>query len=332
MLSRALEMVKRAGTWRIGFLMITLLVVGLLNILTFTDVPSMLVNAPRDLKDYIVYRPLLANLKPVEFRNSALNVGQRPLYVSLTSIVGKQRNVYGTVRSLLQQSILADRITLYLSREKYLQDTGFPPEGITYAPLAELVRTEPTVEVEWVENTGPYRKLIPALSKMWNDDVLLVPVDDDVRYHPYLLENLVRAYNKHGCAAAGRSWIMLGVKKEEDVLNWTYDDKKPPPAMVPQKYILSTGIGGVLYHPTMFHKTPWVLDKSKFKELAPFGDDIWFNFARIANDVPIVTTKVYMMSKNGIKGLSLWQNYNIKGGNDKQIHDVMRFVIQNQKA
>eukprot|EP01138_Halocafeteria_seosinensis_P004228 gb/GECG01004324.1/.p1 GENE.gb/GECG01004324.1/~~gb/GECG01004324.1/.p1 ORF type:complete len:322 (+),score=27.63 gb/GECG01004324.1/:1-966(+) len=320
-------MVKRAR-----ILMFTsLLVVGaLLNIVYFTELPGMVLDAPRNIKDYIFFGAILRELEPVEFRKSPLNMGQRPLYVTLTSIAGKQEKLFDVVNSLLHQSIVPDKIFLYLSREPYLQDTGFSSEGVSYPALVDLIRTHEIVEVKWVENTGPYRKLVPLLREKWNEDVLLAQVDDDIRYHPYLLENLVLGYNMFNCVAAGRAWVMRGVEKDEDIVNWKYDKWKYATKWMPQKYVMSTGMGGVLYHPKMFHKTPWVLDQTKFLQLAPFGDDIWFNLARIANDVPCVTIRDTVMSKNGIKGLSLWRNYN-SHGNDKQIHDTMNFVLQSKK-
>lgn len=255
--------------------------------------------------------------------------GRRPIYVSLTTIVGKQKSASETVRSLLKQTVLPDKIILYISRDRYLQDEGFP-RGVTDVGLAHLIDTEPRLELRWVENTGPYRKLIPLLQETWNEDVFVVSVDDDVRYRSSLLENFVNVYRKYNCTVAGRTWEMPGVEKNEDIMHWNYVRKRAAPTMLPQKYVIHTGKGGVLYHPKMFHKTPWILDKAKFTTLAPFGDDIWFNFARIANDVCCVTTGNYLTSQSEMKRLSLFSNYNSKR-NDPQMRAVMNFVLQWQK-
>jgi hypothetical protein len=85
-----------------------------------------------------------------------------------------------TICSLLNQTILADRIILWLA-----EGTPIPPL------LKKLVKKG--LEIEYCKDLKSYKKLIPALKKY--PDAVLITADDDVYYPENWFEQLKNAYN-----------------------------------------------------------------------------------------------------------------------------------------
>ena len=62
-----------------------------------------------------------------------------PIYVSLTSIYKKQNELILTLNSILNQTLLPDKIYLNLSVEPFILDDGFKNKSITNKNLSELL-------------------------------------------------------------------------------------------------------------------------------------------------------------------------------------------------
>lgn len=247
------------------------------------------------------------------------------IYVSMTVVYERQNTAYLTLLSLLNQKYPPDGIFVHVSSDPYLRDPGFPKMKITNAKLASLVRN-PAISLRWVNNTGPYRKLIPLLAEKWNEQCLIITVDDDSEYKQGFIQLLVDSYKKYSCPVTARAWVMRGVSSMKDVLGWRYNKKRRAPLYLPQKFVIATHGGGTLYHPSVFHGSPWVLDEPLFTTLAPTADDIWYNVARISNNQTCVTVEDQRAKKFKNDNSALYVNYN-KKGNDEQIRKVVEFAL-----
>lgn len=230
------------------------------------------------------------------------------IYVSLTSIFQNQKVLLITLKSMLNQSHLPNKIFLYLSEEPYLLDKGFPNKIITNNDLNKLINENDIITVTWVKNTGPYRKLLPLLEKVWNENCLIITIDDDTEYHKDLIKNLINDYETHKCVVNYRGFTMKFVELE----NISYFNRE---SSLKKKYLYNfpTGKGGILYHPSFFHKTGKLIFNEKiYKETCPVGDDIWFCFVRICNEVDCyIDNKPYMIGDH-TTSYSLFGNYNSK--------------------
>lgn len=102
--------------------------------------------------------------------------------VSVTSTAKRLPMLYFTLRSLERQSFRADEIRVNLSKEPYLQDQGV---------RGDISWLGDRYKISFVENTGPYRKLLPSISDAASDD-RIVTIDDDVLYGPGWLESLLQ--------------------------------------------------------------------------------------------------------------------------------------------
>lgn len=163
-------------------------------------------------------------------------------------------------------------------------------------------------EIIWHKNIGPYRKLLPLLKEKINEDCLIITIDDDTEYDFNLIKNMVADYDKFKCSVAYRGFTM---KVKTDLNQLNYEERLP--LIKNNLYNFHVGKGGVLYHPFFFDKTKNIIfDETKYVECCKTGDDIWFNFMRIANNINCyIDNKPYMNKDNTIRENGLYYNFNI---------------------
>jgi hypothetical protein len=238
--------------------------------------------------------------------------------VSLTSIVGNLRTLQPTLTSLLCQTRPPDELRLYLSEERYLKDIGFA--GKIVPPWL----TELPIRIIWTENTGPYRKLLPVLQECWNDDTVIITVDDDTCYEEHFVENMVKAYTAWDCVVACRSVFV------DNPVTTEYSTHQK--AKLHDVYNFHTGKGGVLYHPKFFHASG-ILESREYLRLCPTGDDMWFNLWRMYKKVPCLylgDVYNYMIFDLTNSATALWHNFN-SVANSKMFRDTATFIFQPTK-
>lgn len=233
-----------------------------------------------------------------------------PVYISLTSIFKNQDILLQTLQSIMKQTRLPDKIFLYLSEESYILDTGFKDKKITNSNLLKLINDNSIINIKWVKNRGSYRKLLPILKEKWDEDCIIITIDDDTIYDTKLIENLINDYNKQNCVIGYRGFTPSFDKLEN--FNYLKAAKKQPLS----SYNFFTGKGGILYKPQFFHKTRDLIFNDKiYLDTCPTGDDIWFYIVRLLNNV-----KGYLDNKNWlVKSLpsrGLYVNFNNRNNNN----------------
>lgn len=196
--------------------------------------------------------------------------------VSLTTVSYRIGTVHKVIESLLAQTYRPEGILLWLSREPHLLD-----EGVESIPsqLAVLAEKEEFFEIRWTENTGPYRKLLPARME---SEHLVVTCDDDTLYPPRWLEMLIMAHLANpGCIMCCRGRLMQRDTNGGFLpyRQWPrFDD--PHPSL----HCFATGKDGVLYPPESLSEE--ASNKSAFLRLCPTADDIWFKAMSLLAGVP----------------------------------------------
>lgn len=252
------------------------------------------------------------------------------VFVSCTSIFQNQDILLTTLRSIQNQSLKPERLFIFLSKEPYLLDQGFQ-QGMDsiQADLAKyLYDHQSWITVEFVPNTGPYRKLLPLLDRYVHEqNVLVVTIDDDTVYPSDLLENMVNDFVRAGgdCCVSYRGFTMVG-----EWANLSYENRAPK---LTEKCVknFATGKGGVLYPIGLFApRFPDILKREWYQTLCPTGDDIWFNLNRMALNIPLFVdnSKQYMLKDLTRPELSLYTQYNLKDlTNTKQIRQVVQFLM-----
>jgi len=212
------------------------------------------------------------------------------------------------IYSIFHQTVLPNRIVLNINQEKWNEDNL--PELIKKLQIAGL-------EVNLCEDVGPHTKLLPALQK-YPDDIIIT-VDDDVYYESSLVADLMEDYNQkiEPCVIC-KSALLVGCK-DDSILpysQWemaTLENSR-------NQLISPLGFCGVLYTPHAFPKE--VFNKTVYRKLAKYADDIWFSVVEIMEQIP-----VYLSSKPQDDMLYI----NHTNEFDVQNSDALHFTNDGQK-
>lgn len=229
-----------------------------------------------------------------------------PLYIGITSIFQNQNILLETLKSIEKQTRKPDTCFIFLSLEPYLLDKGFGTNSIN-TNLKTYLNENTWIQIKWVQNTGPYRKLLHLLEQFWEDDCLIITLDDDTVYHPQLLERYEADYKTHKCSIAYRGFRFQ---------DRTFDYNKRGEPIERHLYNFATGKGGVVYHPQFFHKTGKLIFDREGMAQVPTNDDIWFNFVRISGNIPLVILNFPWQIKDLTRDtLALYTQFNFKNNN-----------------
>lgn len=229
--------------------------------------------------------------------------------ISLTSFPAAIKYAAKAIKSILEGSVLPDKIVLYLTFTQF-DKTGIPDE------ITNLAKNNPHFEVrDYPTDIRSYRKLIPALNDF--PDAIIVTIDDDVLYHKHMLRDLLCLHKQHPNAVlAHRAKLMkpqLPYRKWKKYRWYNFIFKRIHSSFKN----IQTGVGGVLYPPHSLKVD--MMDIKLFTEIAPTTDDIWFWAAAVANDTPIIPVPFGYNKPKGLdkpRELSL-KTTNFKTGIDK---------------
>lgn len=234
--------------------------------------------------------------------------------ISLTTYDKRIFDVYLTIESIMQQTLKANRIVLWLAEE------DFNPNNI---PETLKFQQKRGLTIKFCKDIRSYKKLIPSLKEYPND--VIITIDDDVIYNIDLLEKMIRSYqndpqyiyfnrghlitfNKNGSIAPYKYW------------KWQTNETRPSHLYMP------TGVGGVLYPPGSFNEE--VFNEEIFMTLCRSGDDIWFKAMSYLNNKQAkrIKTKSNLgedyIENVKMQDIALAQINNGKNQNDEQLKYV----------
>lgn len=241
--------------------------------------------------------------------NTNPNISRQQVIVSLTSFPAAIPYAAQAVQSILNGSVLPDKVILYLTFSQF-GENGIPKE------LLKLADENPRFEIrDYPKDIRSYRKLIPALQDF--PDAIIVTTDDDVAYHPNMLRDLLRLHEEFPHAVlAHRAKLM---KPDKPYRRWRkYRWYHFLFKRIHSGYRnIQTGVGGVLYPPHALKED--MLDVELFTKIAPTTDDIWFWAAAVANGTPMIPVPFGHNKPRGLekpRELSL-KTVNFKSGIDR---------------
>lgn len=204
------------------------------------------------------------------------------IIVSLTTYGKRLYEVSTTIESIMQGTLLPNKIVLNISSDYLGQEL----------PFLLKRQVERGLEINYCKDIRSYTKLIPTLRKY--PDSAIITIDDDLIYGIDFLENLVNTHKANPnfvCAnriheiVLGENGIPLPYRK----WNWCANPQGPSPLN------FLTGVGGVLYPPKCFDRE--VFNEDVFLDICKFADDIWFFAMLLKND--IYTIKSFTHNKYG---------------------------------
>lgn len=257
--------------------------------------------------------------------------GDFPLIVSITSYPPRFHQLHLTLRSLIQQSLVADKIILWINEH----DIELLPKNVT-----ELASDYLEIHSIKGPDLKSYKKIIPSLMSFPNS--IIVTGDDDVFYYSNWLWDLyINSLRENHSKVICHRAVIVGITKEgkyEEYQKWEslgpYDD-------VTSMRVFPIGIGGVLYPPGCFHED--VLNIERFLKLAPNGDDIWLYFMSTLTGVlkrKISTNFTDPPTHIGSQDSALWHSNVIHDGNNQTLSgmrsyykvDIVEFMANNGKS
>lgn len=278
-------------------------------------------------------RELLPEMKSTEAKLTNKWIGNlitRPeIIVSLTTIKSRLGSLHRVLESIIGQSQLPDKIILNISREPYLMDEGINEDDIPSA-IVDLA-DKGFLKINYVENTGPYRKLLPVLSAEWQSNCVIVTADDDTIYRPFWIDELYNTYLSNPRNIVARRCWTVNIENREIAPYSTWfgnclnKDVKPE---YQDLFVFPTGKDGVLYSPDFF--TELVFDPELI-QIAPTCDDLAFKFATL-----LTNTGVSMLSRSlSTSGVEpeyptvsqggLWVAHNSGGKNDQSVSLLLKY-------
>jgi hypothetical protein len=243
------------------------------------------------------------------------------LIVSLTSFPQRINEIKYTIYSLLDQTVLPEKIVLWLAESQFPnKERDLPDELLAFKRFGLVIN--------WCEDLKSYKKLIPVLEQF--PDHCVVVADDDIYYKKRWLEKLWLGHLKHPddvvCHKAQKILFEDG-----EVL--PYAEWKNPFSCEDARYqTFGVGAGGVLYRKKYLYKD--VGEKDLFLKLAPHADDIWFYVMTILGNTKIRAVKnpyVRLKYADPYREYGLSDGYRLSsvnvdtGLNDRQFKDVLSY-------
>ncbi|MBR1634282.1 MAG: glycosyltransferase family 2 protein [Lachnospiraceae bacterium] len=204
------------------------------------------------------------------------------IIVSLTSYPKRIGFTDQVIESLFRQTMLPDRITLWLSKEEFPEKEQELPDR-----LKKWIGYQ-NFCVQWCpKNLKSHKKYYYALQE-YTDDVVIT-VDDDIIYAPDMIETLVTSFHRHPDAVSARQvrWMIRDQRKLLPYHLWlrNVDELRD----VTRNDVCAVGAGGILYPPGCAN-SDW-FDTTMICRFAFEQDDLWLKYQEVKKSIPVVYVK-----------------------------------------
>jgi len=187
-----------------------------------------------------------------------------------------------TAWSLLNQSVLPEKIVIWVSKEAYLIDKGIDKEP-TWVQDLNLIKD--IIEFRWTANTGPYRKLFPALAEA-TDEQVIVYADDDTIYKENWLKLLTSKFQEHQGKKIVASRVRLSKRnlfgRHKTYMLWPMSNKE---IELDRDYLI-TGVGGVILQKKHIKET--FVNNQDYLKVCPKSDDFWISEIITRSQTPVL--------------------------------------------
>lgn len=241
------------------------------------------------------------------------------LIVSFTSFPARINEVWLVVESLKNQSVLPEKIILWLSKDQFPNKESIP--------ISLWKEEDNLFEIRMVEgDIRSHKKFYYVMQEF--PDKTFVTCDDDIYYHPDTIKHLVDCGRRFpGCVIANSTrhiqfdsqGRLLPYNQWKVVqLPYTYDN------------LIQIGVGGVLYPPKVLHEL--TLRKDLFLTLTPMADDIWLNCMARLNGTPVVSAVRISPLSVQSDSPSLSSENKGENKNDLQLANLVEFLKNNGLA
>lgn len=229
-------------------------------------------------------------------RKLIANKKQVPVIVSLASIPSRLNIVHLTIRSILNQDVLPEKIVLWLHED--LKDS---------IPKSLNVLVGDLFSIKYADYFSSHRKLVEPLKLYPNK--IIITCDDDMMYRKNWLSKLYQAHENHPDHIVANQTRCITYSSDGELLS--YKAWKPNESGCQNPLLtLPIGAGGTLYPPDSMDKT--VFNQELFLQLTPKADDLWFKAMGLLKG-----TKSIQAQNSGKEPIPIWgsQKVSLKKGN-----------------
>lgn len=234
--------------------------------------------------------------------------------VSLTSFPGRIGYVHLAVKSLLNQTVMPERIILWLAKDQF-REVEIPPQ------LQELCRHG--LEIRYCDqDLLAHKKYYYAMQEF--SDKLIVTYDDDIIYPEDSLEKLMNMHRQHPNAIICNRGREIAMKNDSVAPYRYWKVSGRVPAGIPTYRVMASTGAGTLYPPHCMPEETF--DVEKIRALALTADDLWMKVMSIRGGVPVVKSqtrgKALCVSK-GKQDITLAHQNVDQSLNDRIMHDLL---------
>ena len=240
------------------------------------------------------------------------------LIVSLTTFPARIEYVHYTINTLLNQTLKADKVILWLAEEQFPNKEKDLPKDLLRLKNFGLT-------ISWCEDLKSYKKLIPTIQTYPND--IIVTADDDVFYEPDTLEHLYNAYLNDKNNIYARRCLQLKFINNE--LSGVSGAKCGYKSNSNADYFnQQIGMYACLYPPHSLYKD--ITDINKIKTTIPTHDDVYFWSMAILNRTKIQVVDGFDASAYLVEGTqnSALKNINQKNNAGIALKDAYKVMIK----
>ncbi len=240
----------------------------------------------------------------------------KQVIVSLTTFPKRINIIWIVIECMLCQSVLPDRIILWLSKDQF--------SDLEDLPKSLLKLQKRGLEIKFCDgDLKSHKKYYYSLKKYSRD--ILITIDDDLFYPSYLISDLLESHktfpNSICCHRASKYKTFDG--KLLPYKDWN----EKILILEPSFDIFFTTGGGTLFPPNCFSED--VFRAEVFMEICMYADDVWLNLLAQFNKTSIVKIQresenilpILIMDNIELHSLNVTNDYN-----DIQFQKVLQYL------
>lgn len=236
---------------------------------------------------------------------------RKKIIVSLTSFPHRINRTYYAIKSLMRQSVKADRIVLWLAEPQF-PDRKLPPK------FDKLIKRG--LEVRFTsDDLKSHKKYFYMLSDQQPDE-LVVTFDDDLIYEKTALKRVLSTHETFPDKIVCNRVIPLEYNEKEDIIERKEGEDPGEEGLRGASFRLepSTGAGCLYPYGVM---PPSTFDKTSIKSLAASADDLWIWYNSLIGNVGIVRAQKHSRVLSPITGSQeqTLNEINHEGGENQRV-------------
>lgn len=217
----------------------------------------------------------------LRLKGICLNTEPRAEHVvaSLTSYPARFGTLHLCIKSILNQSVKADKVILWL--DDFVRDEEIPASVTALKANGLEIKKIPY-------DLKPHKKYFFAMQEF--PDFCVITFDDDSMYRKNSIKKLLLSYRAFPNAVSALRVRKIIEKKGRTATyaEWRHARRGD---VLPSFSLVATGVGGILYPPHILPESTFDVDA--IKRYCHRADDIWLKFMELKNNVPVVWKKTW---------------------------------------